>query len=62
MIHNLHPQLGDLSEWITEARYPGDGPEPTESDARDAARQARAVWKTVLNDLDRHGLDVSAFR
>jgi hypothetical protein len=51
-----------LTERNAEARYPGDWPEPTERDARDAARQARAVWETVLDDLERHGLDVSAFR
>jgi HEPN domain-containing protein len=62
MMHDRHPQLGDLSEWVTEARYPGDWPEPTESDASNAARQARAVWETILDDLDRHGLDVSAYR
>ena len=62
MIHNLHPQLGDLSEWVSEARYPGDWPEPTDADAANAARQARAVWETVLDDLDRHGFDVSAYR
>jgi HEPN domain-containing protein len=61
LVHNLHPQLGELTEWNAEARYPGDWPEPTERDARDAARQARA-WQTVLGDLDRHGFDVRAYR
>jgi HEPN domain-containing protein len=57
-----HPRLGSLSQWATLGRYPGNGPEATDQDARDAARQARAVWETILDDLDRHGLDVSAFR
>lgn len=57
-----HPRLGPLSQWIIVGRNPGNWPEATDTDARDAARQARAVWETVLNDLDRHGLDVSAFR
>jgi HEPN domain-containing protein len=61
-ILTAHPRLGTLTDWATVGRYPGNWPEATDTDARDAARQARAVWETVLNDLDRHGLDVSAFR
>src|SRR3954451_11295900 len=57
-----HPRLGLLTQWATVGRYPVNWPEATDQDARDAARQARAVWETVLDDLDRHGLDVSAFR
>ena len=59
---NQHPNLSALTQWAVEGRYPGNWPEATDIDARDAARQARAVWETVLNDLERHGLDVSAFR
>jgi hypothetical protein len=62
MMHDRHPRLGDLSEWATEARYPGDWPEPTQSDASNAARQAGAVWETILDNLDRHVLAVSAYR
>jgi HEPN domain-containing protein/predicted nucleotidyltransferase len=61
-ILTAHPNLTVLSQWATTGRYPGNWPEATDTDARDAARQARAVWETVLDDLDRHGLDVSAFR
>jgi HEPN domain-containing protein len=57
-----HPSLSSLSQWATIGRYPGNWPEATNVDARDAARQARAIWETVLDDLDRHGMDVSAFR
>ena len=57
-----HPRLGALSQWATVGRYPGNWPEATDQDARDAAKEARAVWETVLDDLDRHGLDVRAFR
>jgi HEPN domain-containing protein len=62
LVHNLHPNLSALTEWCVEARYPGDWAEATDVDARDAARQARAVWETVLTDFERHGLDVNAFR
>jgi HEPN domain-containing protein len=58
----IHPRLGSLSQWATVGRYPGNWPEATDQDARSAAREARALWDTILDDLDRHGLDVSAFR
>jgi HEPN domain-containing protein len=51
-----HPDLADLTEWAVEARYPGDWPEATETDARDAAQHARAVWTSVTVDLAREGL------
>lgn len=59
---NRHPSLAFLSGWAVRGRYPGNWPEATDQDAQVAASQARAVWETVLNDLDAHGLDVSAFR
>jgi HEPN domain-containing protein len=62
MIHNLHPDLGELTEWCVEARYPGDWPEATDADAQVAVNQARAVWGAILDDLERHGLDVADFR
>ena len=56
------PDLSWLTQWATVGRYPGNWPEATDQAARDAAAQARDVWETVLNDLDQHGMDVSAFR
>lgn len=50
-------QLYDLSRWAVQARYPGDWPDPTEADAREAVRQARAVYEAVLHDLEHHGFD-----
>ena len=61
-VTHLHPRLGSLSQWVIIGRYPGNWPEATDQDAGDAADQARDVWETILNDLDQHGLDVSAFR
>ena len=61
-VTQAHPRLGRLSQWATVGRYPGNWPEATDQDARDAAQQAQAVWEPVLNDLDQHGLDVSAYR
>ena len=51
------PDLATLTEWAVEARYPGDWPDATEEDARNAVEQARAVWTSVLRDLAEHGFD-----
>ena len=53
------PDLAELTEWAVEARYPGDWPEATGSDARSAVQQARAVWLSACADLARHGLDAT---
>ena len=46
-----HPDLASLTEWATEARYPGDWADPTEADATAAVRQARGVWNSVRADF-----------
>jgi len=48
--------LADLAEWAVEARYPGDWPEATESDATIAVEQANAVMKAIAADLTDRGL------
>lgn len=50
--------LADLSEWAVEARYPGDWPEATQAEARDAVQQANAVVQSISNDLRLRGLEV----
>ena len=57
-----YPRLATLSQWAVEARYPGNWTDATPVDADDAARRARSLWETVLDDLERHGLDVTEFR
>jgi HEPN domain-containing protein len=52
-VKRAHPDLAQLTEWAVEARYPGDWPDATESDARSAVEQARAVCQSVANDIDR---------
>ena len=54
-----HPDLGALSVWAVEARYPGDSPAAVEADARKAAQHAQAVWESVCADLAKRGLDTS---
>jgi len=50
------PDLADLTEWAVEARYPGDWPDATSDEAREAAARARLVVDCVGHDLDRFGL------
>ena len=57
-----HPDLRPLSQWAIEARYPGGWHDATPADADAAARRARALWTTMLDDLEAHGLDVKDFR
>ena len=56
------PDLSALTRWGTVAQYPGDRPDATDQDARDASQQAREIWETVLKDYSRRGLDVSVYR
>jgi HEPN domain-containing protein len=61
-VSSAYPDLSWLTQWATVGPYPGNWPEATDQNALDAAQQARDVWETVLDDLNRHGLDVSAYR
>lgn len=53
-----HEYIGDLTDWIVEGRYPGDWPEATEEEARDAVQQAGAVVQSIATDLRLRGLGV----
>lgn len=53
-----HPDLATLTEWAVEARYPGDWPDATETDAQVAVTQARAVWESITTDFTNHGFDM----
>jgi len=48
--------VADLTEWAVEARYPGDWPEATLSDARRAVGVAKQVLAMTRQDLAAHGL------
>ena len=50
------PDLGALTEWAIDSRYPSDWPDPTPEDAAGAVAQAHAVVESVVRDLLRHGL------
>ncbi|MBA2693314.1 MAG: HEPN domain-containing protein [Rubrobacter sp.] len=45
--------LSSLSVWAVQPRYPGDLPEATEAEA--AVEEARKIYETTLEDLERHG-------
>ncbi|MBA2691074.1 MAG: HEPN domain-containing protein [Rubrobacter sp.] len=49
------PGLTDLSDWAVEPRYPGDMPEATEDDAREAVRMAREVYETTISEIEARG-------
>lgn len=53
-----HSDLADLTDWAVGARYPDPVQEPTDDDAREAARQARDLYVAVRRDLIAHGFDV----
>jgi HEPN domain-containing protein len=50
-IHEAHPVLAELTEWLVEARYPGDWPDPTQGEARSAIEMATAVLAVLRSGL-----------
>ena len=54
-VRNTHTDLAELTEWAVETRYPGDWPEPTDSDAMRAQSEARAVHNSVVAEFRRRG-------
>ncbi|GBD30565.1 hypothetical protein HRbin32_01673 [bacterium HR32] len=57
-VKEAYPDLGELTAWAVEARYPGEWPEATWEDARRAASLARAVYQCVVRDFERRGVRV----
>ena len=45
-----------LTEWAVEARYPGDWPEATHSDAQTALAIATQILRVVTDDFSSRGL------
>lgn len=50
--------LRSLSVWATEARYPGDSPEPVADDADAALALARSLLSAVRDELTARGLSI----
>jgi len=56
-----HPDLGALTNWAIEARYPGDWSEPTLEEAHAAVSQAEQVLASVRIDLLAQGIRAPNF-
>ncbi len=50
-----HPNLAKLTDWVADARYPGQVPEPTKTEAITAVKHARTVWTDASTELAQHG-------
>ena len=50
-----HPDLASLTEWAVDARYPGEMPEATDTDASIAVKHAQTVFSSVSVELARRG-------
>lgn len=59
-VKEAFPELGELSTWAVEPRYPGDVIEASLRDAEQAVHQAREIYETTLEDLKRHGHEPEA--
>jgi HEPN domain-containing protein len=55
-VRNEQVDLARLTEWSMEARYPGDWPDATDEDARQAANTAHTVVDAVAHDLAQRGI------
>ena len=55
-IRNLGLDVSTLTEWAVEARYPGDWPEVTESDAQTALTLGKGTLQAVVDDFSSRGL------
>lgn len=51
----VQSDLTDLTGCVADVRYPGDMPEPTQTEASEAVKQARSVWTSVSTALVKHG-------
>lgn len=52
-VRHTHTDLAQLTEWAVEARYPGDWPEATATDAEQAVSQAREVYNSIAAEFER---------
>ena len=55
-VRTEHPDLAELTEWAVETRYPGDWPEPNDTDAARAEAEARAVHDSIASEFSRRGI------
>ena len=55
-VRSVQADLARLTEWSMEARYPGDWPDASDDDARQAVNTAHTVVDTVVHDLAQQGI------
>ena len=55
-IRTVHADLAELTEWGVESRYPGEWPEPTGTDAAQAAAEAHLICDSIESDFSRRGV------
>ena len=46
------PDLAELTIWAVESRYPGNTPDVTEGEAKDALKLAEAVFNAVSTEIE----------
>jgi len=52
-VRSVQVNLGRLSQWIVESRYPGDWPDATSVDAEMATADASKIVDAVVFDIER---------
>lgn len=57
-VKEQHGDLAQLTGWAVEARYPGDWPEATVEDSRQALELAEGVLESVRGGLSQRGLQL----
>ena len=55
-VKDTHGDLAKLTQWAVEARYPGDWPEPTRTDALRAESEARSVYDSITAEFKLRGM------
>lgn len=55
-VRTTHADLAELTEWAVETRYPGDWPQPTDTDAARAESEARSIHDSIIEVFRRRGL------
>lgn len=55
-VRTVHADLAELTEWGVESRYPGDWPEPTGTDAAQAAAEAGLICDSIESEFSSRGV------
>jgi hypothetical protein len=61
-VKRSHPDLGRLSDYAVDSRYPDDTTPVTALQSENAVRQAVSIVRVVSEDFDRRGVATSGVR